>query len=219
MSQSIFFLILLLSSLSPSSSSLPYFDPIMTPSSPCLLPGATPSPLLPSLPYVSPGYYAPNLNVTNPTTYPSTCPPTFDCQKNRLFAKECDPQCLYEPLVVPQGYYSPDSLILIECPQEFYCPLGSTSPIVCESLTLCPVGSCTQKFYGGLIITLIVDIAIYIGFKYYTRHINQLQGVLDENEKKKAQAQGAGGASSKKILGHTNSENNTASSNDSSKEK
>ena len=46
-----------------------------------------------------PHFYCPNVNATNPMSYPSMCPPTLACQKMRLGSKFCPPQGTYEPVV------------------------------------------------------------------------------------------------------------------------
>jgi hypothetical protein len=46
-----------------------------------------------------PHYYCPNIDPNDPLSVPSMCPPTLECQKERLVARICPPQGKYEPTV------------------------------------------------------------------------------------------------------------------------
>ena len=110
-------------------------------------------------------FYCPNTKPpsVDPLSLPSVCPPTLQCQLQRLSAHFCEPQGVYEPQLCPKGNYCPDFRTKIECPRGTFCPTGSTEPRNCTSMfSICPEGASFQLFYGGLMLCLVIDLILLI---------------------------------------------------------
>ena len=60
------------------------------------------------------------------------------------------------------GHYCPDQFQQIVCPPGYRCPAGSTEPIKCAPLSNCPGGGAHQSYWGGLAITVILDVLLIL---------------------------------------------------------
>jgi hypothetical protein len=85
----------------------------------------------------------------------------------------CVSQGKFEPFVCPAGNYCPvDAVRPIKCPGGSFCPTGSTSPVKCDILGFCPAGSKIMRYYGGVLIAVLLDLvlgAMYLFYKYKTK--------------------------------------------------
>ncbi|KAJ3094464.1 hypothetical protein HDU97_008035 [Phlyctochytrium planicorne] len=106
------------------------------------------------------GYYCPYYNRSDANTIPVACPPDPICQINRVFSDTCLPQGRYEPMLCLSSFYCPDSSTIIPCPEGYFCPRGSQSPIACQFLSSCPAGSSFESHYGLTLIVIIIDIVL-----------------------------------------------------------
>jgi hypothetical protein len=127
------------------------------------LSGATPIPLAANSTCVK-GFYCPNANSTDPTTWPQMCTPTSDCQRQRLLGKKCVQQSRYEPVICEEGYYCPTQSSKVVCPAGSFCPMGSTLPFSCSPLAYCPEGSKFQTNLAGFLAFVLVDLILLIFF-------------------------------------------------------
>ncbi len=106
------------------------------------------------------GYYCPFINETDPTTWPSVCPPTPSCYVDRVVSILCEQQGTYEPVVCEAGFYCPDFRTKLICPEGHFCRLGSTEPVECQFWSDCPEGSEQQRFYGALVFLIGPDLLL-----------------------------------------------------------
>ncbi|KAJ3121092.1 hypothetical protein HK100_012521 [Physocladia obscura] len=124
------------------------------------------------------GWFCPNLDTRDPRTLPVACPPTASCVLSRLTYTACPAQGLYEPVLCKPGFYCPNYLAMIPCPESHYCPSGSVSPISCDFLfSLCPAGSPNQKYFGFIALLVFSDLAtllIVTLLRYKTGHLKYL---------------------------------------------
>ena len=119
-------------------------------------------------PYCLSGLYCPFLNVTDPTTIPSKCPPVIDCELQRLLGNQCNglgnysngAQGPYEPIVCPPGNYCPTPAEMLVCPKGFFCSSGTITPTKCDSISICPEGSSSQKSFIGVFLFLAMDLIL-----------------------------------------------------------
>merc|ERR1719210_2924867 len=58
-------------------------------------------------------------------------------------------------ILCPNGYYCPDYLQKIECPEGEWCRSGFIAPIDCRPLVECPKGSEKQMAGVGFVIGLV----------------------------------------------------------------
>ena len=112
----------------------------------------------------------PNNTAAHP---PSYCPPTPECQIQRLARSICEPQGIYEPTVCEEGYYCPPGgKEKISCPSGSYCPRGSYAPIDCGAASICPAGSAKRVDMIGVAMVIVLDailISATIGLAYWKR--------------------------------------------------
>lgn len=74
---------------------------------------------------------------------------------------------LAAPLCQPctRGFFCPDYTTILLCPQGHFCPTGSIAPRPClEPGSYCPEGAPKQVFYGGVIVCLIIDAILLLGY-------------------------------------------------------
>ncbi len=96
------------------------------------------------------------------------CSPTIDCIKERLASQYCPAQGLFEPIVCPAGFYCPNFTTMIPCPEDTYCLRGSTAPLDCPPMSVCPPQTEIRRFYGGVVVSLIFDILL-AAFYFFLR--------------------------------------------------
>lgn len=135
------------------------------------------------------GYYCPF--TAGGTKAVEICTPTIDCSVLRLGSKFCDAQGSQEPIVCPEGYYCPTSLLKNVCPEGYYCPVGTSTPIACPPLSICPAGSSSKQELSSIVAVLIIDAAILIVYLiqqrkaiklFWRRQINKMsRRVSDSN--------------------------------------
>ena len=124
----------------------------------CLQPLAFPLPL--NISTCDLGFLCPYVQAGNEFTFPSICPPTIACQLTRLGSAYCEPQGVFEPYLCPPGSYCPDTATAVLCAEGTYCQRGSFAPLDCGPLSYCPAGTAMRRFYGGVLIALLLDIAL-----------------------------------------------------------
>ena len=112
------------------------------------------------------GFYCPHINASQEWTWPQYCPPTIECQFARLEGQWCAPQGTFEPMVCEGGRYCPNATASLLCPEGTFCVRGSTVPRACGPLSLCPPGTQTPTFYGGILVAALIDAALAIAFVY-----------------------------------------------------
>jgi ABC-type multidrug transport system ATPase subunit len=139
----------------------------------CNTPGAVASPLPPFLKDLAyglcpVGFYCPNCDVTNRSTFPSVCPPTPHCLSERLAGRVCGPQGTFEPLPCLEGKYCKTGKSQQECPEGHFCPIGTQEPYKCSGLSHCPAGARTEYFLGCLLILFLVDASVIALAVVYT---------------------------------------------------
>ena len=100
--------------------------------------------------------------VGNPWAHtPAFCPPTIACATRRLGSAYCDAaQGMYEPFLCPPGSYCPDSVAILPCPEGTFCLRGSVAPTDCGAFSYCPAGTEFRRFYGGLLLCLLLDVVL-----------------------------------------------------------
>ena len=131
-----------------------------------------PFPAHPELGMCSRGFYCPNSNFTNRSTYPRYCPPTPQCLKTRQESNFCPPQGPYEPQVCAAGFYCPTSYLQLPCPAGHWCYYGMSEPQECPGLAYCPSGTVVPYDYSGLLVVILLDIGLLIFvFVIYRRRI------------------------------------------------
>jgi len=140
----------------------------------CLQPFAFPVTII-NGPYCDPGYYCPNIYPEWNFTFPSVCQPTLDCIQDRLASKYCPAQGLFEPIVCLAGHYCPNFTTMLPCPEGSYCLRGSTEPIECPPMSICPPETEVRRYYGGIVLFLIFDFFLIAGYfilrYYYEPHL------------------------------------------------
>lgn len=107
------------------------------------------------------GFVCAYLDPLNASTYPVYCPPSEKCAQSRAMGNLCESQGLYEPQIVPAGFYSPDRRRLIECPEGYFCPIGSKTPTKCPAMSICGKGA-SRKYQYGLLIFLGIGLTVLI---------------------------------------------------------
>ena len=117
-------------------------------------------------PFCPPGMHCPNINATDETgnTFPQYCSPTPDCFQKRLFGLWCPSQGRYEPTVCEPGFFCPNASLLLPCPAEHWCTRGSFEPRPCLPATYCPPGTIIGRFYGGVLICVLLDLLLLAYF-------------------------------------------------------
>lgn len=114
-----------------------------------------------------PGFYCPNVNSSNPQTYPVQCLPSPACQRKRLLGNQCPSinerwkaQSPFEPMICPPGYYCSTPRSIKICPENHFCPTGTIKPRPCDSFSFCSKGSTFQKVYTGIIAAFVLDVIL-----------------------------------------------------------
>ena len=110
------------------------------------------------------GYYCPFIVPGCNATYPQFCPPTIDCMKKRLGSSFCEAQGKFEPTLCLPGYYCPDQFTQKPCEAGYFCPRGSVAPTPCPPLSYCPPQTETRRFYGGLLVCVIIDVLFVLAY-------------------------------------------------------
>lgn len=64
--------------------------------------------------------------------------------------------------------YCPSQFQQLQCPEGSYCPSGSLQPTKCEGLSSCPAGSQNPRFYGGILLCVLIDFLI-IAYVFYVK--------------------------------------------------
>mmetsp|Transcript_60670 Transcript_60670/g.70354 ORF Transcript_60670/g.70354 Transcript_60670/m.70354 type:complete len:757 (-) Transcript_60670:522-2792(-) len=130
------------------------------------------------------GFHCPGFNASDPATYPVYCPPSPDCQTQRLQGMLCDNSMgTYEPWICPKGKYCPDASQILECPSEYYCPLGQAAPLPCPAGSTCSAGSESPMTILGIVFLVILGACIPVALTVYRRVIipssDELHGPAD----------------------------------------
>jgi ABC-type multidrug transport system ATPase subunit len=120
------------------------------------------------------GFYCPNVDANRTETWPQYCPPTQECQFLRLEGQWCTRQGLYEPEVCQGGSYCPNSSLTMPCTEGHFCPRGTKHPRLCGPMSYCPEGSQTPRFFGGVLISIMIDFVLVFGF-FYLRFVREPQ--------------------------------------------
>ena len=126
------------------------------------------------------GFYCPNSDINNKSTYPAVCPADQHCLAERLAGRVCEAQGTYEPLPCLEGKYCPTGKQQLECPKGSFCPLGSWEHHECSGLSSCPAGSRTEYFLGCLLILALVD-AVVVALVLVYRHLKQPAPLADDD--------------------------------------
>jgi len=113
------------------------------------------------------GFFCPLLNASSNKTWPQICPPTLECQLQRLNGVWCEPQGVYEPKLCPAGFYCGNGTAATRCPAGHWCARGSVAPRACGPLTTCPPGTRVGRSYGGLLGALVTDAALAAVFLFF----------------------------------------------------
>lgn len=108
-----------------------------------------------------PGFYCPKIVKGNITTLPVVCPTSVECQITRLAGFFCNSQGLYEPQVCLTGYYCPNFMEMYECPEGYFCPLGTVTPIRCPTMSVCDAGSGQRIYYLPIVVCIVVDFFVF----------------------------------------------------------
>lgn len=117
----------------------------------------------------APGFYCPNLEPLDNSTWAVVCPPSTECSYERLDNKFCSPQGIYEPRLCEEGFYCPNFKQMLLCPSGSYCPPGSVAPRSCSLLSSCPAGSKNEQFYGSLLFIFFFDFGLACLISAYRR--------------------------------------------------
>jgi hypothetical protein len=129
------------------------------------------------------GYYCPDFDASNTSTYPEACLADAVCQVKRLWGETCDTsQGTYEPRVCPAGFYCPyNEGTIIKCADDVLCGIGSTEPETCPALSFCN-GEKAQNF-GLLVYWLVMSVALIFIYVIYGRVglTSTLTETTDEN--------------------------------------
>eukprot|EP00760_Papus_ankaliazontas_P010079 PhM_4_TR14194/c0_g1_i1/m.875 len=127
----------------------------------------------------APGFLCPNFVQANASTWPVYCPPTPDCALTRRFGEICDEAMgKYEPMLCPEGDYCPQYDVQLTCPKDYFCPSGTKDPKKCAPLSHCPEGSSKPLYYGSLLGTLAVLVAIAVVWKFYEMKLRNAELTL-----------------------------------------
>ena len=110
------------------------------------------------------GFHCPLLNVSANKTWPQICPPSVECQLQRLNGVWCEPQGAYEPRLCPPGSFCGNGSFIAPCPEGFWCVKGSVAPRACGALVNCPPGTRVGRSYGGLLGALLTDAVLALLF-------------------------------------------------------
>lgn len=118
-----------------------------------------------------PGFYCPNLDTQNTSTYPVYCPPLPDCALDRILGDECDDvQSPFEPQLCPKRYYCPTPHQKIRCPEGYFCFAGFMQPRKCDEwFGYCPEGSKRQFYYGSFIFFALSSIVVIVAVIVYRK--------------------------------------------------
>jgi ABC-type multidrug transport system ATPase subunit len=128
--------------------------------------GAFPFPLT-NTPECALGFFCPNIDPLDESTWPQVCPPTVECQFARLGNTWCPPQGRYEPQLCEPGFFCPTPFLMLPCPEGTWCTRGTVRPRPCGPMTLCPRGTQIGTFYGGVLLAAIIDALLLVGFLWY----------------------------------------------------
>lgn len=139
----------------------------------------------------APGFYCPNLNPNDNSTWAVVCPPSQDCAYLRLDSEYCPPQGTFEPALCQEGFYCPNFKQAIECPENYFCPPGSSQPRSCSLLSSCPKGSGKEQYYGSLLYIILFDVGLALLISAYRRReVNKLRAAQVSSIAKVGQSQG-----------------------------
>ncbi|RYG53307.1 ATP-binding cassette domain-containing protein, partial [archaeon] len=131
--------------------------------------------------YCSPqGKYEPSL--CPPGTALSRLPRAFvRLRKARTNARVCARVCARVHWCGSAGYFCPNFTSVLPCPEGHYCLRGSTEPAPCPLLASCPPLTVRRREYGGIVLTLGLDvlmllILMYMKFVWEPRAVNRDRG-------------------------------------------
>lgn len=60
------------------------------------------------------------------------------------------------------GYYCPSTTLMLPCPQGRFCPTGTIIPRECNIMSYCPGNTGYQRYYGGVIVCVILDLLLLV---------------------------------------------------------
>lgn len=63
-------------------------------------------------------------------------------------------------MLCPAGHYCPDWLQKHECEEGTFCILGSRHPKKCPWPSHCPKGTDVRRFYGGIALSVCIDLVL-----------------------------------------------------------
>ena len=132
------------------------------------------------------GFYCPNINLEDESTWPQYCPPTTECAILRLGNQWCTAQGKYEPTLCTPGYYCPTFATQYICPEDHFCVRGTNIPVECSPLSYCPEGTRIGIFYGGALFSLLIDMVLIGIFIWYYYYMEPLQTKLKNQQRRKA---------------------------------
>lgn len=70
-------------------------------------------------------------------------------------------------MLCPAGHYCPDWTQLHECPAGTFCILGTTKPKKCPWPSDCPAGTDVRRYYGGIALSIVIDITLAALFAWF----------------------------------------------------
>ncbi|KAH7313876.1 hypothetical protein B0I35DRAFT_355760 [Stachybotrys elegans] len=142
----------------------------------CWRPGAVPLQIQTAEDWVNNGCSAGFLCANNTVnSLPQYCPPWGFCQSSRLAGEICQldgnnvPMGQFEPVVCQAGSYCPvesEGMESIKCPSGHYCQPGAATPTPCSLGSSCPEGSVRQLLLLPIIILIVVDVLLVVGFAF-----------------------------------------------------
>ncbi len=139
----------------------------------------------------APGFYCPNLDPSNNSTWAVICPPSLECSAARLASNYCPPQGIYEPRLCTAGYYCPTSTQQIICPSGSYCSVGSVEPTKCSLLSDCSEGSEYEKYYGSILFILLFDLGLIFLISSHRRYeVKKSNEAIEKNAAENFSGQG-----------------------------
>ncbi|KAL5033010.1 hypothetical protein RTP6_001034 [Batrachochytrium dendrobatidis] len=119
------------------------------------------------------GFYCPNS--INASTSPTYCPPSIKCSLHRLRGVNCDG--VLEPQITIMTNLQLNIYLIqyisIESPQGYFCPTGTTTPRICDTISSCSPGSIAQVSYTGIVSAVVIDVFLIV--LVYAVTISQLR--------------------------------------------
>ena len=91
---------------------------------------------------------------------------SYKFSKNDIFSENQIENGRYIQSSCIKGFYCPDNSTILPCPSGSWCPEGSTQPIKCDFLSICPRLSYFQINFVNAVIMVILTVIISI-FSFY----------------------------------------------------